>query len=90
MAIEDAVTLGAALRATPDDVPAAFRVYQQARYLRTGRVQLTARFYGEIYHASGVMRELRNRMFQSGHEAAGFIGAQWLYKGIDPDRPLTG
>ena len=46
----------------PHDLAAAFRVYQQARYLRTGRVQLTARFYGEIYHASGVMRELRNRM----------------------------
>src|SRR6188474_2241359 len=69
MAIEDAVTLGAALQAWPADVPAAFRAYQQARYLRTGRVQLTARFYGEIYHASGVMRELRNRMFQSGQES---------------------
>jgi salicylate hydroxylase len=88
MAIEDAVTLGAALQAFPDDVPAAFRAYQQARYLRTGRVQLTARFYGDIYHASGVTRELRNRMFQSGSESAGFIGTHWLYRGIDPDRPL--
>jgi len=88
MAIEDAVTLGAALQQSPDDVPAAFRAYQQARYLRTGRVQLTARFYGEIYHASGVMRELRNRLFQSGEESAGFIGTQWLYRGIDPARPL--
>jgi salicylate hydroxylase len=89
MAIEDAVTLGAALRAQPGDIPAAFRAYQQARYLRTGRVQLTARFYGEIYHASGVMRELRNRMFQSGTEGAGFIGTDWLYRGIDPDQPLA-
>jgi 3-hydroxybenzoate 6-monooxygenase len=88
MAIEDAVALGAALRASPDDIGAAFLAYQRARYLRTGRVQLTARFYGEIYHASGVMRELRNRMFQSGSEAAGFIGTHWLYEGIDPDRPL--
>jgi salicylate hydroxylase len=88
MAIEDAVTLGAALRDSPRDIAAAFRAYQQARYLRMGRVQLTARFYGEIYHASGVMRELRNRMFQSGSEAAGFIGAHWLYQGIDPDRPF--
>jgi salicylate hydroxylase len=88
MAIEDAVTLGAALRASPLDIAAAFRAYQQARYLRTGRVQLTARFYGEIYHASGVMRELRNRMFQSGSEAAGFIGTHWLYQGIDPDSPF--
>lgn len=89
MAIEDAVTLGAALRTNPQDIAAAFRAYQQARYLRTGRVQLTARFYGEIYHASGVMRELRNRMFQSGSEAAGFIGTHWLYEGIDPDRLFT-
>jgi len=89
MAIEDAVALGAAVQAMPHDLAAAFRVYQQARYLRTGRVQLTARFYGEIYHASGVMRELRNRMFQSGSEAAGFIGTHWLYQGIDPDRPLA-
>jgi salicylate hydroxylase len=86
MAIEDAVTLGAAVRAMPHDIAGAFHAYQQARYLRTGRVQLTARFYGEIYHASGVMRELRNRMFQSGSEAAGFIGTQWLYEGIDPAR----
>jgi 2-polyprenyl-6-methoxyphenol hydroxylase-like FAD-dependent oxidoreductase len=89
MAIEDAVTLGAALTQSPADVPAAFRAYQQARYLRTGRVQLTARFYGDIYHASGVARELRNRMFQSGDESAGFIGTQWLYRGIDPQLPLA-
>jgi 2-polyprenyl-6-methoxyphenol hydroxylase-like FAD-dependent oxidoreductase len=89
MAIEDAVTLGAALKQSPGDVPAGFRAYQEARYLRTGRVQLTARFYGEIYHASGVMRELRNRMFQSGEESAGFIGTHWLYRGIDPERPLA-
>ena len=35
-------------------IAAAFRAYQQARYLRTGRVQIMARVYGEFYHASGV------------------------------------
>ena len=84
-AIEDAVVLRAALRHTQGDVKLAFQNYQQARYLRTGRVQLTARFYGDIYHASGVQRELRNQMFQSGHESAGFAGLGWMYKGIDPD-----
>jgi len=54
------------------------------RYLRTGRVQLTARFYGDIYHASGVQRELRNQLFQSGKESAGFAGLKWMYDGIDP------
>jgi salicylate hydroxylase len=83
-AIEDAVVLGEALKATHADVVQAFEKYQQARYLRTGRVQLTARFYGDIYHASGVTRELRNRMFQSGQESAGFAGLKWMYEGINP------
>ena len=82
-AIEDAVVLRQALRFTRGDVAQAFQQYQQARYLRTGRVQLTARFYGEIYHASGVHRELRNQMFQSGQESAGFAGLKWMYQGID-------
>ncbi|MBA2963294.1 MULTISPECIES: 3-hydroxybenzoate 6-monooxygenase [Ramlibacter] len=85
-AIEDAVVLGAALRHAGGDAAHAFQLYQQARYLRTGRVQLTARFYGDIYHASGVARELRNRMFQGGQESAGFAGLKWMYQGIDPDR----
>jgi 3-hydroxybenzoate 6-monooxygenase len=83
-AIEDAVVLGEALRFTHGKVEDAFRKYQQARYLRTGRVQLTARFYGDIYHAAGVQRELRNQLFQGGKESAGFAGLKWMYDGIDP------
>jgi 3-hydroxybenzoate 6-monooxygenase len=82
-AIEDAVVLGEALRVTQGDIGQAFQKYQQARYLRTGRVQLTARFYGDIYHAAGVQRELRNQLFQSGKESAGFAGLKWMYEGID-------
>jgi 2-polyprenyl-6-methoxyphenol hydroxylase-like FAD-dependent oxidoreductase len=85
-AIEDAVVLGEALKHTRNDVASAFRKYQQARYLRTGRVQLTARLYGDIYHAAGVARELRNRMFQGGEESAGFAGLSWMYKGVDLNR----
>jgi salicylate hydroxylase len=83
-AIEDAVVLREALRFAPGDVRQAFQKYQQARYLRTGRVQLTARFYGDIYHAAGVQRELRNQMFQNGRESAGFAGLKWMYEGIEP------
>jgi len=83
-AIEDACVLREALRSTQGDFAAAFQKYQKVRYLRTGRVQLTARFYGDIYHASGVTRELRNQMFQSGNESAGFAGLKWMYEGIDP------
>jgi len=88
-AIEDAVVLGEALRFTHGNVEQAFQQYQQARYLRTGRVQLTARFYGDIYHASGVQRELRNQLFQSGRESAGFAGLKWMYDGIDPKNLFT-
>ena len=85
-AIEDAVVLREALRFTRGDITQAFQKYQQARYLRTGRVQLTARFYGDIYHAAGVQRELRNQMFQSGTESAGFAGLKWMYNGIEPSK----
>ena len=85
-AIEDAVVLGEAIRHAGGDYAQAFHLYEQARYLRTGRVQLTARFYGDIYHASGVTRELRNQLFQSGQESAGFAGLKWMYQGIDPKR----
>ncbi|MDI1339023.1 3-hydroxybenzoate 6-monooxygenase [Polaromonas sp.] len=85
-AIEDAVVLREALRFARGDVPLAFQKYQQARYLRTGRVQLTARFYGDIYHAAGVQRELRNQLFQGGQESAGFAGLKWMYDGIEPSK----
>ena len=85
-AIEDAVVLREALRFTRGDLPRAFQKYQKARYLRTGRVQLTARLYGDVYHAAGVQRELRNQMFQSGFESAGFAGLKWMYDGIEPSK----
>ncbi|MES2280586.1 MAG: 3-hydroxybenzoate 6-monooxygenase [Pseudomonadota bacterium] len=85
-AIEDAVVLREALRFTKGNIQEAFQKYQKARYLRTGRVQLTARFYGDIYHASGVQRELRNQMFQGGKESAGFAGLKWMYDGIEPSK----
>ena len=81
--IEDAVVLGAAFEQCDNDVPRALRLYNQARYLRTARVQLTARLYGDIYHAAGVTRELRNQLFQSRAESAGFAGLKWMYEGID-------
>lgn len=33
----------------------------------------------------GVQRELRNQLFQSGRESAGFAGLKWMYDGIDPN-----
>jgi salicylate hydroxylase len=79
MAIEDAVCLANKVAAHGGDFAAAFRDYQEARYLRTGRVQIMARVYGEFYHASGVARELRNMMLGGRTPEQAFESMQWLY-----------
>lgn len=81
MAAEDAYCLGEKLAEQPDDVAAAFQSYQDARYLRTGRVQIMARVYGEFYHARGVAAELRNQMLGARTAHDWYEGIAWLYGG---------
>lgn len=85
MAMEDGVCLAKCLTDAPDDPAAALARYAEARYLRTGRVQLTARFYGDVYHASGVTAELRNKMLAGRSPEQAAEGMAWLYDGIDDD-----
>jgi 3-hydroxybenzoate 6-monooxygenase len=87
MSIEDAVCLADRAEAAQGDYAAAFRAYQQARYLRTGRVQIMARVYGEFFHAAGVARELRNMMLGSRTPEDAMAGMQWLY-GEQPELTL--
>ena len=82
MATEDALCLARHLAAADDPAP-AFEAYAAERYKRTARVQLTARFYGDIYHASGVARELRADMLGGKPPQAAWPGMAWLY-GHDP------
>jgi salicylate hydroxylase len=79
MSIEDAVCLADQAVAADGDYAAAFQAYQQARYLRTGRVQIMARIYGEFYHAGGVARELRNMMLGGRTPEDAMAGMEWLY-----------
>jgi salicylate hydroxylase len=81
MASEDAVVLAENVAASPRDIPAAFKAYEQQRYLRTGRVQLMARVYGEFYHASGVTAELRYQMLHGRTPEQSYDGMAWLYDG---------
>jgi 3-hydroxybenzoate 6-monooxygenase len=81
MATEDAVWLAEKAAAAPDDLPSAFRAYQEQRYLRTGQVQIMARIYGEFYHARGVAAELRNRMLAARTSTDSYEGIAWLYGG---------
>lgn len=80
MAIEDAVKLADIVAAEGDDIAGAFRMYQSARYLRTGKVQMLARLYGEFYHANGVKRELRNQMLSGRTPEQAYESVAWLYE----------
>ena len=84
-AMEDAVCLANQIEAIGRDYEAAFKKYQELRYLRTARVQLMARVFGEIYHASGVNRELRNKVLREWTEQGG-VDMSWLY-GQQPELP---
>ena len=81
MATEDAVCLADKVAEQADDLPAAFTAYQQARYLRTARVQLMARVYGEFYHARGPTAELRDQMLGARTPEQSYDGIAWLYGG---------
>jgi salicylate hydroxylase len=83
MAIEDAVVLAAYAASTELDWERAFRLYEDARYKRTARVQIMSRYYGDAYHAAGVVRELRNDILAPVPGAApDFEAMAWLYNGI--------
>jgi salicylate hydroxylase len=79
MAIEDAVCLADCAEEVDGDFTATFQAYQAARYLRTGRVQVMARVYGEVFHTSGVVRELRNMMLGGRTQADALSSMEWLY-----------
>jgi len=82
MAIEDAVVLAEEMDRAAGDHAKAFEAYQERRYLRTGRVQLTARLYGEFFHASGASREIRNQFLRERTAEAARESVGWLYDGI--------
>ena len=67
MALEDAVTLGEALKECDTlntlDFEKAFDLYQRSRITRTARIVLSSREMGRIYHAQGVERLVRNDLW---------------------------
>lgn len=79
MAIEDAVTLGEALRVHNNDWPQALDMYQRARVARTARIVLSSREMGRIYHAKGVERLVRNDLWRGRSPERFYDAMQWLY-----------
>lgn len=78
-ALEDAVTLGAAVRECGGDFAAAFRLYEAARIPRTARVLYSAREMGRIYHAKGVDRLVRNSLWTGRTQEQFYDALQWLH-----------
>ncbi|MBJ8498194.1 3-hydroxybenzoate 6-monooxygenase [Acinetobacter oleivorans] len=79
MAMEDAVTLGEALRVTDHDILKAFDIYQKARVARTARIVLSSREMGKIYHAKGVQRLVRNDLWRERPTERFYDAMEWLY-----------
>jgi 2-polyprenyl-6-methoxyphenol hydroxylase-like FAD-dependent oxidoreductase len=79
MALEDAVTLGKAVKACELDFEAAFRLYEAARVTCTARAVLSTREMGRIYHASGVERMVRNSLWVGRQPGQYYDALEWLY-----------
>ena len=79
MAMEDAVTLGEALRVNDNDFAKAFDLYQRSRVTRTARIVLSAREMGRIFHAKGVERLVRNELWKGRSPERFYDAMEWLY-----------
>jgi salicylate hydroxylase len=82
MAIEDAVVLSGVLEKAGSEVNAALLAYEKERYLRTARVTITSRIFGDIIHANGGARDLRNHLLAQ-RTPDTFWEIDWLYRGIE-------
>lgn len=79
MAMEDAVTLGEALRVHGNDWTRALDLYQRSRVARTARIVLSSREMGRIYHAKGVERLVRNDLWRGRSPERFYDAMEWLY-----------
>jgi len=79
MALEDAVTLGEALRVSNNDFDQAFELYRKSRVPRTARIVLSGREMGRLYHAMGVERLVRNSLWKGRSQERFYDAIEWLY-----------
>jgi 2-polyprenyl-6-methoxyphenol hydroxylase-like FAD-dependent oxidoreductase len=83
MAIEDAVCLAECIEQADGDFAKALRAYENARYLRTARVQYESRYlWDNFYHLGGIEREVMRQAWQgrTEHDMLQCLG--WLYDGF--------
>jgi salicylate hydroxylase len=78
-ALEDSVELATCVMEWPSDLPGAFRTFRDRRYLRTARVQFSARQMIEMCQATGTLAELRSSYFRRRSPAQFYDSLAWLY-----------
>jgi 2-polyprenyl-6-methoxyphenol hydroxylase-like FAD-dependent oxidoreductase len=88
MAIEDAVCLAETIGQSGGDFEQAFRRYENARYLRTARVQYESRYlWDNFYHLGGIEREVMRDAWKGRSEDDMFDCLAWLYDGFALPEP---
>jgi salicylate hydroxylase len=79
MALEDAICLGGAADRCNGDFAQAFQHYQDARMVRTARVQISSTMMSKLNHAKGIERRVRNSLFAGRTAEECYDRLAWLY-----------
>jgi len=83
MSMEDAVALATAGDEADGDFAAAFQRYQQMRMVRASRVQISSQMLGQLYHAEGVTRLVRNDIYQGRSAERYYDALDWIFRAPD-------
>jgi 2-polyprenyl-6-methoxyphenol hydroxylase-like FAD-dependent oxidoreductase len=87
-AFEDAFCIADCMDRYAPDVARAFVAFQDTRFLRATRVQMTARFFEHFWHPKDAAADLRNA-YLAGHAPDNYAELDWLYSTRDADRPRS-
>lgn len=79
MAIEDADQLAECLKNDASDPEAAFDRYQSVRQPRTTRLYKASRYQGDVYHAGGFKRLIRNQIMGRLRAEQWYKRVAWIY-----------
>jgi salicylate hydroxylase len=85
MAMEDAVALGVACDASPNNFEKAFKRYQDMRLVRASRVHISANsLVGQIFHVpDGIERLVRNQIFVGREPERYYDALEWVFSAPD-------
>lgn len=78
MALEDAFVLSVAIQ-NANELESAFRDFAESRFKRTGAIQVRSRHLGRIYHAGGILRQVRNAVLKTAPPRRFINQLSWIY-----------